>query len=195
MLYNKLSKKNNKQEIKNLPIKIAGTISDSIVDGPDLRFVIFVQGCPHGCLGCHNPQTHDINLGIESTTVDIWNKIKANPMLRGVTFSGGEPFIWANELSVIAKAAHGIGLNIMSWTGYTYGELLDMAKENKGVHDLLSETDYLVDGRFMIERRNLNLLFRGSENQRILDISGYPIRKYAIIMGEDFKSTGETILN
>ena len=175
-------------ESERLPLRIAGVVEESIVDGPALRFVIFVQGCPHDCPGCHNPQTHDPSGGEETDTLELLKKIKANPMLRGVTFSGGEPFMWGAELAVIAVAAKETrGLNVMVWSGYTYEELLVKAKTEAGTEALLRAADYLVDGRFERERRDLNLLFRGSSNQRILDISGYPNRREALLLDEEFK--------
>ena len=171
---------------EKLPLRIAGLAEESIVDGPGLRLAIFVQGCPHGCIGCHNPETHDISGGTETDTLELLKKIKANPMLYGVTFSGGEPFMWGRELAVIANAAKEYGLTVMVYSGYTYEQLAEKAKTERGTEDLLCAADYLVDGPFILEQRDLNLKFRGSANQRLLDISGYPYRKEAIPVGRDF---------
>ncbi len=157
-----------------MPMRLAGVIRESIVDGPGLRFVVFVQGCPHHCEGCHNPETHDPAGGYESTTAAVWKKIKETKLLRGVTFSGGEPFAQAKELAEIGEAARDRGLDVMTYSGYTFEQLVKIAEKDAGVHKLLCVTNYLVDGRFELEQRNLGLLFRGSDNQRILDITCYP---------------------
>jgi len=174
MLHYRTGWYNRKPEVEALPIRVAGVIRESIVDGPDLRYVVFVQGCPHHCKGCHNPETHDPDAGILTSTKIIWDEITSNPMLHGVTFSGGEPFMWAKELAVLGKAARDSGLNVFTYTGYVYEKLVEMAKTDSGIRDLLCVTNYLVDGPFVLEKRDLSLLFRGSSNQRILDINNYP---------------------
>ena len=162
-----------------MPIRTSGVVRESIVDGYGLRFVIFVQGCPHHCEGCHNPETHDFNGGYMSSTARLWTEIQKNPLLRGVTFSGGEPFMQAKELAAIGKAVREKGMDIFTYSGFVYEELLKMAEKDKGVHDLLCVTNYLVDGKFVLEKRNVGLLFRGSENQHIWDITCYPNSKNA----------------
>ena len=171
--------------VEELPLRMAGVIRESIVDGPQLRFVVFVQGCPHHCPGCHNPESHDPEGGYESTTTRIWNAIRENPLLRGVTFSGGEPFLWGHELAALGKAAREAGLDVMTYTGFTYETLLEKAKTDKSVHELLAVTNYLVDGPFILAERDLNLKFRGSRNQRILDITCYPNSKNAVLLDFD----------
>lgn len=160
--------------IENLPIKLFGVVRESIVDGPKLRYVIFVQGCPHKCAGCHNPESHAYGKGKETTTEKLWNDIKKNPLLKGITFSGGEPFIWGHELAVIGEKAREAGLDVMTYSGFTYEHLLKKADTEPSVRELLSVTNYLVDGRYVEAKRDLNLKFRGSTNQRILDITCYP---------------------
>jgi len=174
MLHFRTGYYNRKPGVEVLPIKVAGVIRESIVDGPDLRYVVFVQGCPHHCRGCHNPETHDINGGIMTSTKIIWDEITSNPMLHGVTFSGGEPFLWAHELAVIGRAARDYGLNVFTYTGYLYEDLVKKAETDKPTHELLSVSNYLVDGPFIEAKRDVGLLFRGSSNQRILDINNYP---------------------
>lgn len=149
-------------------IRIAGTIGESIVDGPGMRYVIFTQGCPHHCPGCHNPETHDFAGGTEMTTDGLLADIAKNPFIRAVTFSGGEPFCQPAPLTEIAAALKKQGYHVMSFTGYTFEELL--ALEDPAVRALLNELDLLVDGRFIEAQRNIDLRFRGSENQRILDV-------------------------
>lgn len=168
--------------LENLPVRLAGIIRESIVDGPELRFVVFVQGCPHHCKGCHNPETHSSDGGFTTSTAAIWRDIISNPLLRGITFSGGEPFLWGRELAIIGRAAAERGLNILTSTGYTYEKLVKMAETDRGVHDLLSVTNYLIDGPYIEEQRNLSLKFRGSSNQRILDITCYPNNKAATVL-------------
>ncbi len=171
--------------VTEMPLRMAGVIRESIVDGPQLRFVVFVQGCPHHCPGCHNPESHDPKGGYESTTTRLWNAIKENPLLRGVTFSGGEPFLWAEELAELGRAVREAGLTVMTYTGFTYEVLLEKAKTDEGVHKLLTVTNYLVDGPFILAERDLNIKFRGSRNQRILDITCYPNSKNAVLMDLD----------
>lgn len=150
-------------------LRLAGVIRDSIVDGPGWRFVVFAQGCPHRCKGCHNPQTHDFDGGYDTTVENIINEVKKNPYLKGVTLSGGEPFCQAKPLAVLAKKAHELGLDVITYTGYTYEELIEGANEENGYIELLKETDILVDGRFILEEKTLELRFRGSRNQRVID--------------------------
>lgn len=151
-------------------MRIAGMIQDSIVDGPGFRFTLFTQGCPHNCEGCHNPETHDFNGGSEMSPDEIIKKLLSNPLTDGITFSGGEPFEQAEGCAVIARAARENGLNVWAYSGYTFEELLDKAERQPEVMDLLKLTDVLVDGRFVLAQRSLSLKWRGSANQRILDV-------------------------
>jgi len=170
------------QTVENLPVRIAGVIKESIVDGPELRFVVFVQGCPHRCKGCHNPETHSSDGGFMTTTSVIWREIIANPLLKGITFSGGEPFLWGRELAVIGRAAAERGLSILTYSGYTYEKLIKMAESDRGVYELLSVSNYLIDGPYIEEQRSLSLKFRGSSNQRIVDVTCYPNSSAATIL-------------
>lgn len=149
-------------------LRIAGTLKDSIVDGPGLRYVIFTQGCPHHCPGCHNPQTHDFDGGKDADTEKILEEIFHNPVLGGVTFSGGEPFCQAEGLLPIAEEVKERGIHLMIYTGYLLEDLQKM--ENASVQRLLELADILVDGPFILEERNLTLSYRGSENQRVIDM-------------------------
>ena len=107
-----------------MEIRIAGTSNDSIVDGPGIRFTIFVQGCPHHCKGCHNPQTHSYDGGKVIDTDELLEKILANPLLDGVTFSGGEPFVYAKQLADLARKIKQNNLNIVTYSGYTFERLI-----------------------------------------------------------------------
>lgn len=152
-----------------MKIRIAGTVNDSIVDGPGFRFTIFVQGCPHHCAGCHNPQTHNFSDGQDTTTDELFEKIKANPLLDGVTFSGGEPFCQAEPLYLLGKNLSEYGYNVITYTGYTFEYLLENSNEENYYKKLMSVTDTLVDGKFEIDKKSYLLKFKGSLNQRILD--------------------------
>lgn len=151
-----------------MKIQISGTVNDSIVDGPGLRFAVFTQGCPHGCKGCHNPQSHAYDGGREEDTDALIALMKKNPLLDGLTLSGGEPFEQASACSVLARAAHELGLNVWTYTGYTYEELNGSFGEDYGA--LLQATDVLIDGRFIQEQKSLELTFCGSRNQRLIDM-------------------------
>ena len=151
-------------------MKIAGTVQDSIVDGPGFRFTLFTQGCPHHCPGCHNPQTHDFTGGTEMSTDEIIQKLLSNPLTDGITFSGGEPFEQASDCAVIAAAARENGLNVWCYSGYTFEELLTKAQNDAGIMELLSLTDVLVDGKFILEEKSYNVPWRGSRNQRLIDV-------------------------
>lgn len=154
----------------NTTIRIAGIINESIVDGPGIRLVVFAQGCPHRCQGCHNPQTHPFEGGQLVTIDDILGMVKKNPLLDGVTFSGGEPFSQAKAFARLGHRLKELGMNIMTYTGYSYEYLLEESNLSNGWKELLDVSDILVDGRFEIEKKNLLLPFRGSENQRIIDM-------------------------
>ena len=151
-------------------LRLFGTANDSIVDGPGIRYAVFVQGCTHNCPGCHNPKSHDINGGYIEKTDTIIKAIENNPLLDGVTFSGGEPFLQAQALSKLGKQIHELGLNIMTYTGYTFEELLSGSNETNCWKELLEVTDILVDGRFEQDKKSYTLTFKGSSNQRIIDV-------------------------
>lgn len=149
-------------------MRIAGTVNDSIVDGPGLRFTVFTQGCPHHCPGCHNPNTHDPAGGYDVGTDEIVRQIRKNPLLSGVTLSGGEPFMQSAECLEIAKEAHRINLNVWAYTGYTWEYLI--RENDTGRMALLREVDVLVDGPYIADKRSLELDFCGSSNQRLIDV-------------------------
>ncbi len=151
-------------------VRISGLIDDSIVDGPGLRLTIFTQGCPHHCEGCHNPQTHDFNGGEDVTIENLFEKVKSNPLLDGVTFSGGEPFCQAKQLYELGLEIKKAGMNIVTYTGYTYEYLIEHADKENYYGELLSVTDYLVDGPFILSKRDILLKFKGSSNQRIINV-------------------------
>ena len=149
-------------------MRIANTVSDSIVDGPGLRFTVFTQGCPHRCPGCHNPDTHDPAGGREAAVEELAEKLLSNPLTDGLTLSGGEPFCQAAECARLAAIAREKGLNVWVYTGYTYERLI--AGEVPGAMELLAQTDVLVDGPFVEAQKSYAALFRGSTNQRLIDV-------------------------
>ncbi|MGN1411558.1 MAG: anaerobic ribonucleoside-triphosphate reductase activating protein [Oscillospiraceae bacterium] len=152
-------------------IRLAGICEDSIVDGHGIRYTIFVQGCPHHCEGCHNPQTHDFNGGYLSTIDEIMQCIEENPLLDGVTFSGGEPFCQAKQLAYLGRKINELNpnLDIITYTGFTFEYLLSHANEDNGYLELLKVSNMLVDGKFEKDKQSYDLVFRGSSNQRFID--------------------------
>ncbi len=150
-------------------IRLAGTVGDSITDGPGLRFAIFVQGCPHHCPGCHNPQTHDFAGGKDAEVDELLEQGMRNPLLCGVTFSGGEPMCQARALAELAAKFRARGVDdIACYTGYLAEDLL--AGKVDGAMDLLAQLDTLVDGPFIQARRTYEAKFKGSDNQRVIDV-------------------------
>ncbi len=156
---------------KEAVIRIAGVVRESIVDGPGIRFVVFCQGCPHHCPQCHNAVTHDFTGGYDCSVDKILEAVDADPLLDGVTFSGGEPACQPEGFLALAEGVKDRGLNIVMYSGYTYEELLLMAEEDAALHDLLQLADVLIDGRYENDQRDLTLLFRGSRNQRPIDLA------------------------
>lgn len=157
-------------EINDEKLRIAGIEEESIVDGPGIRFVVFTQGCKHKCKDCHNPETHKMDGGYEVDIKSIVEKIKSNALLDGITISGGEPFEQALKASILAGKVKEMGLNVVTYTGYTFEELLEKMKTSKEYEQLLMATDILIDGSFDINKRDLTIPFRGSSNQRIINV-------------------------
>lgn len=151
-----------------MQIRIAGIETESIVDGPGYRLAVFTQGCPHDCPGCHNPQTHDFGGGTLRDTEEIIALLGKNPLVQGVTLTGGEPMMQPEPLSLIAQAAKEKGMNVWCYTGFTLEALLAEGREDR--MRLLRLVDVLVDGPFLSHERSLDLLYRGSKNQRLIDM-------------------------
>lgn len=150
-------------------LQVAGFANDSIVDGPGLRFTVFFQGCPHHCPGCHNPETWSFEGGTPCTPQQLLEMAKRNPLCRGITLSGGEPFAQAGpEMLEFVRLARAAGYEIASYTGYTFEELFHNGTDAQ--KELLTLLDTLIDGLFLQEELTLELRFRGSRNQRILDL-------------------------
>ncbi len=150
-----------------MKIRLYGTVNDSIVDGPGIRYVIFTQGCLHHCPGCHNPESHDLSGGYLCDIDDILHEVDQNPLLDGITISRGEPFLQPLALIELISRMKQRNLHIMIYSGYTYEEILKLDENAK---KLLSLCDTLVDGRFIESLKSLQLLYKGSSNQRIIDI-------------------------
>ena len=146
---------------------MAGITRDSIVDGPGIRTTFYVQGCPHHCPGCHNPETWPFAGGEERSAEELFQMVRENPLCRGVTFSGGEPFAQAAGFAELGEILKAEGYELAAYTGYTFEQLREGTEEQRR---LLALLDVLVDGPFVLARRSLELKWRGSENQRVLNV-------------------------
>lgn len=162
-------------------MRIANYIQDSIVDGRGLRFTLFTQGCPHRCPGCHNPDTHDFAGGREMSVDELASLVLSNPLTDGITFSGGEPFSQAEQCAELARRIRAKGLNVWAYSGWTFEQLLSGTPAQQ---ELLGLCDVLVDGPFLLEKRSLNLKWRGSTNQRVLDVPQSLAAGKAVLLDE-----------
>ena len=151
-------------------IRLSGIAYESLVNGPGMRRVFFAQGCRHNCKGCFNSDTHDFNGGEDRNMDELIESVLDNPILRGVTFSGGDPWEQADKFAYMAKRFKENKLSVWSYTGYTFEYILKHKDERNGWNELLNNIDVLVDGRFEEDKMVEGLKFRGSSNQRIIDI-------------------------
>ena len=150
-------------------INVAGYEKESYTDGIGIRYTVFTQGCKHNCIGCHNPQTHSFDTVELVEIADIIEDIKENEMLDGITLSGGDPFYQAEECAKLAKRVkEELKLNVWAYTGFVMEELLKSS--DASIQELLKYIDVIVDGPFIINKRQLALRFRGSSNQRFIDV-------------------------
>lgn len=160
-------------------MRLQSIVHESIVDGPGIRFTVFTQGCLHACPGCHNPQTHEFGQGYEITHQELIREFQENaednPLLDGVTISGGEPLMQACELLPFVEAVRRAGMNIWLYSGYTIEEIA--GRNDKDEIALIERVDTLVDGKFDLARRTLDERFIGSKNQRIIQDPGRYIQK------------------
>lgn len=147
-------------------MRVARVVQDSVVDGPGLRLTVFAQGCPHRCEGCHNPQTHDPGGGHETDAGAVFDMARANPLLSGVTLTGGEPFLQAGAFAGLARAVKTLGLTVWVYSGWTFEQLL----ERDDARPLLEACDVLADGPFIQSQKSYETLYRGSANQRLIDL-------------------------
>ncbi len=168
--------------LEKTTIRIAGAIQESIVDGPGIRYVIFTQGCPFHCKGCHNPQAQSLSGGIDVKLNILYEEIISDPLIKGVTFSGGEPFIQSSPLVILSKFLKEKGYSIWSYSGFIYEKLASDPIYLK----LLKEIDVLVDGPFILAKKSLELDFRGSSNQRIIDVKE-SLNQNKVILMKGFK--------
>lgn len=154
-----------------MKIRLSSALTtDSIVDGEGVRSVIWTQGCAHNCPGCHNPQTHDFNGGFLKEIEELKEEIRLLKNQDGITLSGGDPFFQVEACLEIAKYCHKLGLNVWCYTGFTFEQLLKLIPKQPKILELLNYIDILVDGRFIQELKSFDVVFRGSKNQRILDV-------------------------
>lgn len=151
-------------------IRLSGIAYESLVNGPGMRRVFFCQGCKHDCEGCFNQDTHNFDGGEDRDMDELIQDVENNPILKGITFSGGDPFERAEEVSYMAKAFKKMQLNIWCYTGYTYEYINENIEFRKGWKELINNIDVLVDGRFEKDKKESGLRFKGSSNQRIIDV-------------------------
>ena len=155
-----------------MKVRLAAELQpDSIVDGDGVRTVVWFQGCSHNCLGCHNPQSHDFNGGFEIDIEDIYKEIDSLKYQNGLTLSGGDPFFQPEAALEITKYAKSKGYNVWSYTGFTYENLLKISNDNPVIKELLDNLDVLIDGKFELDKKSFNCKYRGSTNQRIIDLN------------------------
>lgn len=153
-----------------MKLRVAGFQTESIVDGPGIRFAIFLQGCSHRCQGCHNPETHDPAGGSEIAVSEILNRIKCADNIDGVTLSGGEPFEQALPAALLAHKIKSFGYNLVLYSGYTFEELFRKANYDQATRSLLQAGTILVDGPFLLTEKDLTIAYRGSGNQRLINL-------------------------
>lgn len=169
-----------------MTIRLAAPLqSDSVVDGFGIRTVIWTQGCSHNCPFCQNPQTHDFNGGAEFELEDIFRELDELKNQDGITLSGGDPLFQIDAVTEISKYAKSIGLNVWCYTGFTYEKIMEMSKTNPKYLEFLKYIDVLVDGKFEIEKKSLDCLFRGSTNQRLIDMKETLKQNKVILLKEN----------
>lgn len=175
-------------------LAVAEIQRDSIVDGEGIRSVIWTQGCIHNCLGCHNPETHSFHCGIDVDVDALKEEIKKIEGQDGITFSGGDPMEQASACAELASYCKKIGLNVWCYTGYTFEELLKRAEYISGIREFLNNIDVLVDGKFILSMKSYDVVFRGSKNQRLIDVKAslennkvVELKKYGTIQEKESK--------
>ncbi len=155
---------------------------DSIVDGEGIRAVVWTQGCIHHCPGCHNPETHSFQKGFWIDVEEIKQKISQLEGQDGITFSGGDPMEQAEACAEIAEYCHSLGLNVWCYTGYTFEELMKRKKDFPFIQNFLENIDVLVDGRFILAEKSYDVIFRGSKNQRLIDVAKSLKKNKAVLL-------------
>ena len=165
-------------------IRLAGIAENSLVNGKGLRKVFFSQGCSHHCEGCFNQHTWEFAGGRMFDMDELVQKVKDEPFLDGVTFSGGDPFQQADKFAYLAKKLHEANINIWAYTGYTFEELMKLAQTNPHIKEMINDVDVIVDGRFMKDKMSENLKYCGSSNQRVIDVKS-SLNENKIILFKD----------
>lgn len=165
-------------------IRLAGIAENSLVNGKGLRKVFFSQGCSHHCEGCFNQHTWEFAGGRMFDMDELVQKVKDEPFLDGVTFSGGDPFQQADKFAYLAKKLHEANINIWAYTGYTFEELMKLAQTNSHIKQMINNVDVIVDGRFMKDKMSENLKYCGSSNQRVIDVKS-SLNENKIILFKD----------
>ncbi|MGI6553239.1 MAG: anaerobic ribonucleoside-triphosphate reductase activating protein [Clostridia bacterium] len=171
-------------------LRVAGVVPESIVDGPGIRYTVFVQGCCHRCPGCHNPQTHPLDGGEKVAVEDLLKDIKGRKLLRGVTFSGGEPFLQPGPLAYLGRQVRQMGLTVITYTGFLFEDILGKSRKERDFRELLLVSHWLIDGPFVIQRRDWKLSYRGSSNQRIIDVPASLKERRTCILEPEKRLTG-----
>lgn len=166
-----------------MKIRLAAPLQyDSVVDGEGIRTVIWTQGCSHNCKGCHNPETHDFNGGALIDIEDIKKELMNLKFQDGITLSGGDPFMQPDACLEIARFAKKIGLNVWIYTGFTFDQLKTLGRTKPVIIELLKNTDVLIDGKFVLEEKTYEAPYRGSKNQRIIDVQQSLIKNEIVIV-------------
>ena len=169
-----------------MKIRLAADLQmDSIVDGCGIRTVLWTQGCRHNCPGCHNPETQSFTDGALIDVEDVIKELDSLEGQDGVTFSGGDPFYQPEACAILAKHIHELGMNVWCFTGFTYEQLL--ALNNKHVKEFLNEIDVLVDGPFIKSEKSLDIKFRGSKNQNLIDVKKSLLTGEKVVLDLDHK--------
>lgn len=166
-------------------LRLAGCKTDSIVDGPGIRMAVFVQGCSHRCPGCHNPETHDPSGGYDVSVSSLVEIISRSSPIDGVTLSGGEPFEQAAPAAALAVSVAKCGLDLVIYSGYTFEELWVKSIDDRNTAILLETGLLLIDGPFILQEQDLTLPYRGSRNQRLIDLPN-SMKAGKAIMQADF---------
>ena len=170
---------------KSSTLRLAGVVRESIVDGPGIRFVVFCQGCPHHCENCHNKETHNFLGGFDCEIEKIVAAIDQNPLLSGVTFSGGEPVCQPEGFLSLAKEIKARNLDIIMYSGYTFEQIMEISRKNQALKELTGYIDTLIDGQYDHTQRDLTLMFRGSRNQRVIKLKE-SVEKGQLILSDEF---------
>ncbi len=155
-------------ETDSLKVRLAGIVNESVTDGPGLRITLFFQGCLHHCTGCHNPHTWPMQAGTQYSISDLIAQLPDHPLIKGITLSGGDPFYQPQTAAALAREFHQRGKDVWTYTGFLWEDL--RSKGDPAMLDLLSESDVLVDGLYVQDLRDVKLKFRGSSNQRLIDV-------------------------